>query len=296
MNRRDVLRFAGGSAAGLLLTPLPWKLLDDTSIWTQNWPWTPRLPRGEVTTRWSACTLCPEACGVTARAVVDRPFELAGVGGHPSGHGVLCPAGLVAHHVAYHPARVLQVLRRGRPATMAQAMRALRAAKGTVAIFDQRPGRAISELYRRSGLLYLTPPPREEATLAMLREMAATPDQAFGIDLERTRSLLSFGAPVLDGWAAPGRVWGARAGFRLIQAEPRPSRTSELADTWLPLRPGSEAALALGIAHCLLRERPVDPDAAGAADFVEYRALVERFTPGHAAGITGLTPEQVQAA
>ena len=33
--RRDVLFAATGSAAGLALSPVPWKLLGDSAIWTQ---------------------------------------------------------------------------------------------------------------------------------------------------------------------------------------------------------------------------------------------------------------------
>lgn len=70
--RRDFLKFSVGAVAGLGLSPVPWKLLDDTSIWTQNWSWTPKLPRGEVSFEPSACTLCPRGCA-NQRAVRRRP-------------------------------------------------------------------------------------------------------------------------------------------------------------------------------------------------------------------------------
>ena len=41
ISRRDVLKLAGGAGLGILLSPLPWKLLDDSAIWTQNWPLDP---------------------------------------------------------------------------------------------------------------------------------------------------------------------------------------------------------------------------------------------------------------
>jgi hypothetical protein len=34
VTRRDVLWGLGGGLAGATLTPVPWKLLDDTAIWT----------------------------------------------------------------------------------------------------------------------------------------------------------------------------------------------------------------------------------------------------------------------
>ena len=36
LTRRSLLKFMGGAVAGAVLSPLPWKLLDDASIWTQN--------------------------------------------------------------------------------------------------------------------------------------------------------------------------------------------------------------------------------------------------------------------
>ena len=36
VTRRDVLWGLGGGLAGAALTPVPWKLLDDTAIWTQR--------------------------------------------------------------------------------------------------------------------------------------------------------------------------------------------------------------------------------------------------------------------
>src|SRR5512138_1801555 len=99
INRRDVVRIAGGSALGVAFTPLPWKLLDDSAIWTQTGPLAVKLPRGEVTTRFTTCPLCPEACGVRARCVGGAPFQLAGVAGHPTGRGALCAAGVGGHAV-----------------------------------------------------------------------------------------------------------------------------------------------------------------------------------------------------
>ena len=56
VTRRDVLWGLGGGLAGAALTPVPWKLLDDTAIWTQRRHALPVPPRGPVTFRASACT------------------------------------------------------------------------------------------------------------------------------------------------------------------------------------------------------------------------------------------------
>jgi anaerobic selenocysteine-containing dehydrogenase len=247
--RRDLLKFMGGSAAGLALSPVPWNLLHDTAVWSENWPGIPNPPHGEIRTRYTTCTLCPAGCGVRARCVGDQPVSLAGVPGHPASAGALCAVGLLGHHLAFHPRRAIEPLQNSNPATVEEALAGIQAAierRGageSVAILDSRPGRAASEIYMRfleelSNGIYCMPP-------------GAQPFGAFGVDLENTRAILSFGEPVLDGWLSPGRVLANRGHFQLIQVEAAYSRTASLADLWVPVRPGAEAAFALDLANAL---------------------------------------------
>ena len=63
VTRRDLFALAGGSAVGLALSPAPWRLLDDLSIWTQNWKWIPRPPKGPVTFKDTRCSSCAASRG-----------------------------------------------------------------------------------------------------------------------------------------------------------------------------------------------------------------------------------------
>lgn len=319
--RRNVLKFLAGSAAALPLTPMPYKLLDDVAIWTQTWDHIPKLPRGEITARFTTCALCPAACAVRARCVAGRPVGLSGVAGHPLS-GALCPLGLSAHLLPYHPRRLTGPVARSsggdlQPTTLDEAVSVLahairaRCGRGTsVALLDPRPGRALSALYRRflSGLpdgVYLIPPAGEQAWWRRLPQMLDGPSGPLGYDLENARTILSFGAPVLDGWGVPGRVSRLWFGVgerrpQLIQAETRPSRTALFADRWLAVRPGTEGALALGLAHVIVRERLCDEAMlrARALDFEtgaggDYVSLIASFPPEKVSGITGLRPEEI---
>ncbi|HLY16352.1 MAG TPA: hypothetical protein VKR61_03975 [Bryobacteraceae bacterium] len=247
--RRDLLRFSGGSAAGLLLTPVPWTLLHDTAVLTENWPGVPRPRHGEIATRYTTCTLCAAGCGVRARCVEGQPVSLAGVAGHPGSRGALCPAGLAGHHLTFCRGRATEPLAKGKPVGIDHALASVSAAIAecgsgeSVAILDARPGRAASLVYRRflAGLpkaVHCAPPD-------------AQPYGGFGIDLENTRAILSFGARVLDGWLSPGRVLANRSCFQLIQAEAAYSRTASLADVWVPLPPGGEETFAAAVARAL---------------------------------------------
>ena len=97
VTRRDLLVWSAGAAAGLMVTPVPWKLLDDTSIWSQNWPWIPQPARGPVEVKQSSCTLCPNGCGMRVRMAAGWPVGVAGVSSHPVEPRGAVPARLSEH-------------------------------------------------------------------------------------------------------------------------------------------------------------------------------------------------------
>jgi len=301
VTRRDVLLGLGGGTTGLLLTPAPWKLLDDISIWTQHRRAVPIPPRGEISYRAAACTLCPGGCALRVRLVGGRPVSAVGQRGHPLGGGV-CPLGLTIHHLAVHPLRLSSAARvagDGRlqritlataVASAAAALRGGRPAEG-VAILDQRPGRALSRLYREflAGLpcgIYLAPP-GEGATLTAMATMLDSP-QPLGLDIESARTLLSFGAPVLDGWGRPGRVPAARRSLRVVQVDAWRSPTAALADEWLSIRPGGEGPLALGLAHVIVR------DGLAAVAVEDCRPLLADSSPARIAGLVGVDAASIE--
>ena len=90
-------------------------------------------------------------------------------------------------------------------------------------------------------------------------------------------------------WA---RVEAAKKrGVKLIVIDPRRSRTAAQADWHLPIRIGTDAALALGIMHILARDGLVDRDyiAAHTTGFDRLEAeVLPRFTPERVAGIVSL--------
>ena len=234
IERRDVIKFGAGCAIGTAFTPIPWKLLDDTAIWSQNWSWIPKTPRGEVSVRYSTCTLCPGGCGVRAKCVAGHAVGIEGVGDHPQSRGAMCPVAFGGHCAPYHPRRIQQ--RIAVPETVAAAV-----ARGPFAILDLGPRRAVSSLYaeaaKAKGGTYLRVPDRDEAFLDVLAERYGRELGSFGVDLEHARTLISFGAPVLESWGTPGRVlerW--RSGeLQVIQVDGRQSRTALAAHRWVRL-------------------------------------------------------------
>lgn len=321
ISRRDLFKFVGGSAAGLMLTPMPWKLLDDSAIWTQNWSWVPEPLKGTLQTKYTTCTLCPAGCGLRARCVGNQPVSLSGVAGHPVSSGVVCPVALGAHHLPYHPARVLQPFKRTESgsspisldeaaAAIAGLISSIRTSGSTesIAVLDGQPNRTMSAIYRRflsqvPNGKYIVPPSISSRSFSALDDMLEKPSGEFGYDLENVKTVVSFGAPILDGWGTPGRVQsafgkqakGSGKGFQLIQIETRRSRTASLADSWIPINPGTEAVFALGLANVVISGKLCDGQtvANSASDYREYQKLVSRFTPDVVARITGVNSDKI---
>ena len=276
LTRRDLLWGVAGTA-GLLVTPVPWKLLDDVSIWSQNWPWIPQPARGPVEVKQSFCTLCPNGCGMRVRMASGWPVGVAGVTSHPVSRGALCPLGFGAHQLNWHPRR-LRTVRHGASSSSWEAARvafAKACSEGPVAIIDGYPGRAASSVFetfvQKQKGSYRTVPGPETLALAPYESWSGVPAAAMGYDLENAQTIVSFGAPLLDGWATPGRftrLWAERAAgstdpqLRLIQVEGSSSgtalsRTAARAWQWVPVHAGSEGALAAGVARVLLEEHLV---------------------------------------
>ncbi|KJC54499.1 molybdopterin oxidoreductase [Bradyrhizobium sp. LTSPM299] len=86
-----------------------------------------------------------------------------------------------------------------------------------------------------------------------------------------------------------------KAGARLVVIDPVRTRTARLADWHIPIRPGTDAALALAMIHVIIKENLVDRDYVD-RHTVGYDELTERastYTPEFAARETGIPVEDI---
>ena len=85
---------------------------------------------------------------------------------------------------------------------------------------------------------------------------------------------------------------------KLVAVHPRLSLTGIKADEWVPIRPGTYVALALGMANVIIAENLYD--SAFVADwsvgFEEYKSYVQQFTPKQTEAITGVPAHLIQDA
>jgi len=86
-----------------------------------------------------------------------------------------------------------------------------------------------------------------------------------------------------------------KAGAKLVVIDPVRTRTARLADWHIPIRPGTDAALALAMIHVIIKENLVDRDYID-KHTVGYDELAERastYTPEFAAQETGIPVEDI---
>lgn len=87
-------------------------------------------------------------------------------------------------------------------------------------------------------------------------------------------------------------------GAKLIVLDPRRSENAELADIWLPLKVGTDAAMCFGWLKVIMDEGLWDRDFVKrwTAGFDELRARVDEFPLDRVAEITGVAPERIAEA
>ena len=297
LTRRDLLVWSAGAAAGLLATPVPWKVLDDISIRSQNWPWIPQPARGPVENKRSFCTLCPKGCGLRLRMAAGWPVGVAGSKTHPITHGALCPLAFAAHQLNWHPQRLRHVHHQSSNSSWPEARNAFAKAcnEGPIVIFDGYPGRAASavlESFAEKNGGYVAVPSREARGLLPYERWTGVPAGCLAYDLENTKTIVSFGSPLLDGWGSPGRftrLWADRAAgmtdpqLRLIQVDSSLTRTAARAWRWITISEGSESSLASGLARALLEQ-----------NLVPQRGLLPPVRVADSAAQAGLSPEEIR--
>lgn len=273
----------------------------------------------------TVCPLdCPDTCSILATVEDGRVTRLDGDPDHPFTRGFLCHK--VTHYGRrlYSPLRVLYPARRVGPKggpgdarfermtwdealdEIARRFAAIAAEYGGEAILPYSYGGSLGIVQRLAGhrFFYRLGASRLRRTICDPAAMAGwemTIGKGISTDLaqaEHSDLIVIWGMNVAatNVHFVPIVKAAKSRGARVVQIDPYRNRTSHLADDVLQLRPGTDAALALGIMHVLLREDLLDHD------YIErnttgYEALRNRvlreYPVERVAGITGLAADDI---
>jgi anaerobic selenocysteine-containing dehydrogenase len=267
----------------------------------------------------SLCYFCHANCGVLAYV---KDGDVIKIEGDPdySNQGGLCCRGTSALLHVNHPARINHALKRvGEKGEgkweqidydqaiqeVADRLNQIKAESGAEAVASCGGTTRTDDWARRRFLnQFGTPNGFHNALLCWIPTFMAETCVAgwspFETDLGGAKSLILWG--MNPGASTLGGMHGytdlQKAGLKIIMVDPRYSETASKADLWLPLRPGSDAALALAMLHTIIYSGMCD------YEFIEqycdgFEELMEHvadYSPEWAAPITWLDPQQIRDA
>ncbi len=237
------------------------------------------------------CAMCVSRCGAAAVVEDGRFVTLEPDPRHPTGRA-LCAKGRAAPELVYHPDRLLYPQKRTRPKgdpdpgwtrigwdealdVTAAALRKIAAESGpeSVAFTIASPSTSasadalvwIERLRRAFGS------PNESVSMelcgwgrygATAYTYGASVPGAYMPDLENAGCILFWGynPNVARLSHAVTTTEALQQGARLIVVDPRRAGPANKADVWLRVRPGTDGALALGMAHLMIERGWYDRD------------------------------------
>ncbi|MDR2196840.1 MAG: molybdopterin-dependent oxidoreductase [Coriobacteriales bacterium] len=268
----------------------------------------------------SCCYFCHQNCGVLAYVKDGEVLKIEGDPTHPTNQGGLCCRGNIALLHLKHPARINHPLKRvgekGQNqwekigwdqaiSEIAERLNQIKAESGAEAVATAGGTLRTDDWSRRRFMnLFGSPNGFHNALLCWIPtfmvETAVSGWSPFETDLSTSRVVILWGfnpgASAMPGMRGYSDL--QKAGLKLIVVDPRYSETAAHADLWLPLRPGSDTALALAILHTIMFEQLYDQDFVNnwCVGFQELWEHMWQYSPEWAAPLTWLDPNQIREA
>ena len=232
----------------------------------------------------TACRSCHGGCGVIAHVKDGKVIKVEGDPDSPISHGTLCSKGLSILQLAYHPDRILYPMKRvGEKGegkwqritwdealdTIAERFKKVIAEYGAESIVvGQGTGRDYeSHLYRFANLLG-TPNVLTAGHMCYVSRVGSTLITCGTLPIADyeggPKCIVIWACNPL--WTNPDEYkgenfWRAyKKGAKLICIDPRKGFIANKADLWLQIRPGTDAALALGFHYVIIEEELYDKE------------------------------------
>lgn len=274
LKRRDFIRIAGGISLSLPLYHCSLERMY-TSSSKSNW--------FSAIERWvpTVCQACPGGCGILVRIIDDRAVKVEGNPLHPLNRGRVCPKGQAGLQFLYNPGRIREPLKKVGSkhsvkwqaisweealSIIASKLRELRnqGRSHTVVFIGLDYQSTTEDLIARFLEVYGSPnyiKIDEWTTLKKAYSLTQGVNDLLSYDMENSRYILSFGADYLTNWPTSmenQRIYGekrANREIKIVHISPRFSLCASRADRWIPINPGTEGFLALGIASIIIKEK-----------------------------------------
>ncbi|MFA5374396.1 MAG: molybdopterin-dependent oxidoreductase [Dehalococcoidia bacterium] len=287
----------------------------------------------EVTEEWIAtsCLNCPTRCATRVKVQNGHAIKISGNDLSKVSDGKTCPRCKIGLQALYDPDRIQTPMKRNNPekgkgidpewtqitwgdalSEISNKLKSLRDSgqPHKLLILDGLNSNSNDDLIKRFAETFGTPnlitgdALDDEASKAG-EWMADGHYTLSAYDLENTNYILSFGASIIESQkplARNLRMWGKIRRERAIRAkvvviDPRYSVTAAKADRWIPIKPGTDAALAMAIANVIITEDLYDSEFVNnwTNGFEEYKNLaLSQYSPESVASITGIEADVIR--
>jgi anaerobic selenocysteine-containing dehydrogenase len=270
---------------------------------------------------------CPDACGVLITVEDGRAIRIQGDPAHPMTRGFLCAK--VAKYLdrVYSPDRVLYPMRRVQPkgqgqgdasdfvritwdeafAAIISRFQSISSEFGPEAILPYSYGGTLGML-NNSGMAHrffyrlgasqlnrtICATAGGDALVTVVgRKMGTEPEQ-----FRDSRYIIAWGANIhgnnIHLW--PFIEEARRKGAKLVVIDPYKTRTARSADWYLPINPGTDAALALAMMHVIINENLYDSDYVSryTHGFEQLKQRVQEYPPSRVAQWTGISASDIE--
>jgi thiosulfate reductase/polysulfide reductase chain A len=318
IKRRSFLKYTTAGASFLAVDRLFGNLFAAQSTFEKG-GYADRCTEKRVKGVPTTCTGCFAHCGLVAYVADGQLLKVSGNPAHPVNRGTLCMTGEASVYKLYDPERLTKPLvkvgKRGQDrwkevtwdAALSIAAENIKAKADQGVVLETLGGSsdtASREFLSRigGGRLashgYAVSPSREKA----LRDTFGAPYDL--PDIMNAEYILNFGAnPYESDCQGIRTVQGIasrkadRLPVKIVTFDPRLSMTAGRGDEWYPLLPGTDAAVALAMAHVIMNEGLHDKA------FIESRtntsaseliAHLAPYTPARAEWISGVPAEDIR--
>lgn len=335
INRREFLKLLGVSTAATAV-----------GVWSGNTIYSipenvfERALSGAHIETWknSVCSMCPAGCGIRVRLIDDIPVRIKGNPLYPVNRGAsaVCPMAEAGVEMLFHPDRIRQPLKRaGRrgenqwePISWDEALRIITRRMQKL-LRNKEPEKLVmmtrdyndmmSDLARYFMKTFNSPNfiCLSDTNISSLPSwLTQGIDEPPVYDLANTNYVLNFGGDFLDEGPSPVHFNQIYASLRnrenhqkaqIIHISSYMSRTAAQSTRWLPIKPGTMAALALSIANVMIRDETYNKNfinnyAFGFSKWKDadgnwhkgFKELVsEEYYPEKVAQITGLPAAKI---
>ncbi|MSR54225.1 MAG: molybdopterin oxidoreductase family protein [Gemmataceae bacterium] len=266
---------------------------------------------------------CPDTCGMIVTVQDGKAIKLRGDPEHPFTKGFLCQK--VSHYLdrVYHRDRLLYPMKRVGPKGSGQferiswdeAIRTIAERFRAIAASPDGPQAILPYSYAGTmgKLMYASLDRRffHRLGASLLDRTICATAGAAGCDITLgTRAVIDPEAVVhsryIINWGSNTAVtnihlWAVmfqarKRGAKIVTIDPHRSNTASRSDWWIPIRPGTDAALALGLMHILFRDGREDRDYLAryclGTDQLKQRA--GEYDPARVSKITGIPVADIE--